>query len=38
MALTDAVEFFGMGLIFGLGLCYTAKLIQLIFDTIKKFF
>lgn len=38
MAIMDAMEFFGMGLIFGLGLCYTAKLIQVIFDTFKKFF
>lgn len=38
MAITDAMEIFGMGLIFGLALCYTAKLIQIIFDTFKKFF
>lgn len=38
MEISKVMEIFGMGVIFGIFMCYVSKLIQVIFDTFKKFF
>ena len=38
MEITEIMEFFGLGVIFGIFLCYFGKVVQLMFDAFKKFF